>query len=727
MLRNIAIAVIGAMVFTSLLLPADAFSAEQSLDSADASVATEGASEEQQPVDSSPEKAGSGQVAATEDSDAADEASSRGEQDNASTEEKGADEVEKDAPDDSQESDSELPPDPEHMWNDLNGENGIMLLASSPYWNDSYTTFYDGNGKVFASPAMMVIDVSSWQEDIDWDAFHRAYPNAGVIVRLGYGNSTVDRKFARNLDALKRLGIPYGVYLYSYAYDADFGAKEGAFTANTLAQYDVEPTLGIYYDLEAWTWSGHVCPSTPSEYEAIVRQFYQQLVNRGWSENDIHIYSYTGYLRSELNSTYLHARTSWVAQYNSTLSYQIVATGQYGWQYTASASVPGVSGNVDMSAFSAVQGKDLNSLGSKVTDLSEGDYYLLSAITNVTGNGGGVNAVIDIADSGMSSGVSAVLWGLKASQNQQFHVKPNGDGTYSIQAKHSGLLLGASDNGAVQQTNVNDESSRWIIYRDPAGYCYFTPVKYFSQNRVLSVDNNSASTGTSIVLNGASGASGERFRLVAISDYQPQYDGWVTVGGAQYWYDQGVRAQGKSIFDPTVGQWRWIDPDGTVANNKDAYIPDDGGKWVRLDKNGFMVKGEDYRYGGWYYFDPVTAEMAKGVKWVPSNGGKWVYYDVINGQMAHGEKYLNYDAEHTGWYLFDEITGAMYHGDTYVRSNGGKWVRYDHVTGIMVHGLQRYDGSWYYFDTITGAMAHGRAWVPDWGEYHYFDTITGRG
>ena len=199
------------------------------------------------------------------------------------------------------------------------------------------------------------------------------------------------------------------------------------------------------------------------------------------------------------------------------------------------------------------------------------------------------------------------------------------------------------------------------------------------------------------------------------------------------WYDNGVMAKDHAFFDPASNAWYWADADGSIATDKDVFIPKDesdrskGGKWVRFDKDRHMVKGEDFRYGGWYLFDGVTGEMAKGVAHVDSNGGKWVYYDTVTGQMAHGERYLDYDAAHTGWYLFDGVTGAMAHGDVFVSSNGGKWVRYDRVSGQMVKGLQWQDGSWYYFDRTTGAMAHGNAWVPEWNAWHWFDQITGRG
>ena len=271
--------------------------------------------------------------------------------------------------------------------------------------------------------------------------------------------------------------------------------------------------------------------------------------------------------------------------------------------------------------------------------------------------------------------------------------------------------------------------------------------------------------------------------MTAGQDEQQPANGWVGSGDSLRWYENGKAVASHAFYDPASKAWYWADADGSIARDKDVFIPKDesdrskGGKWVRFDANRHMVKGEDYRYGGWYYFDLTTGEMAKGMSYISSNGGKWVYYDWVTGQMAHGEKYVNYDAEHTGWYyfdavtgkmahgmkyvasnggkwvyydwttgkmahgeqfvnydaehtgwyLFDKQTGAMFHGDTFLRSNGGKWVRYDRVTGKMVKGLQRQDGAWYYFNPTTGKMAHGRTWVPEWNRWHTFDKVTGRG
>lgn len=78
------------------------------------------------------------------------------------------------------------------------------------------------------------------------------------------------------------------------------------------------------------------------------------------------------------------------------------------------------------------------------------------------------------------------------------------------------------------------------------------------------------------------------------------YTGWVVQNDEHYWFDSGSMARSKEIHDSSTNAWYWIDADGTMAYDKDVYLHSNGGKWVRYDSNGHMVKGEDYRYDGWY-------------------------------------------------------------------------------------------------------------------------------
>ena len=182
--------------------------------------------------------------------------------------------------------------------------------------------------------------------------------------------------------------------------------------------------------------------------------------------------------------------------------------------------------------------------------------------------------------------------------------------------------------------------------------------------------------------------------------------------GELYWFERGEFVREHAFFDAASQEWYWADADGTIACDKDVFIPKDesdrtkGGKWVRVDADYALVKGEDLRYGGWYWFDPVTGEMAKGFVFVPSKGGKWVFYDYITGQMAHGERYIDGSfGDEPGWMYFDDVTGAVHYGwKDLPGTNGGtgKTVYYDGVTGRMVYGWRNVDGMTCLFDPHTG-------------------------
>ena len=259
------------------------------------------------------------------------------------------------------------------------------------------------------------------------------------------------------------------------------------------------------------------------------------------------------------------------------------------------------------------------------------------------------------------------------------------------------------------------------------------------------------------------------------------YTGWKTVNGKDYWYENGVKqgttGRGKEIYDPDSDAWYWLDANqgGAKAVSKDVYQESNGGKWVRYDANGHMVKGEDCQNGKWYYFEPVTGAMIKGPWTLPD--GRKVYYDLTTGIMQYGNVSINgslyyfdpvYGTMKSGaltnfwvtdgngksfWYeswvrqgwqpsssnyrgkeIYDPTSGAWYWLDNvqqgakatskevYQDSNGGKWVRYD-ANGHMIKGWYTQDGKTWYYDLTTGAMYKG--WHTIEGSTYHFDETTG--
>ena len=242
------------------------------------------------------------------------------------------------------------------------------------------------------------------------------------------------------------------------------------------------------------------------------------------------------------------------------------------------------------------------------------------------------------------------------------------------------------------------------------------------------------------------------------------YTGWKTVNGKDYWYENGVKqgttGRGKEIYDPDSDAWYWLDANrgGAKAVSKDVYQESNGGKWVRYDANGRMIKGWDTNDDGTYYFDLVTGAMAKGdivvdnlpcsfdtttgigcnLMWHSMDGKDYWYeagkrqgYDPNNAAYRGKEIY---DPASDAWYWLDNVQqGAkavskdVYQeseaGDWAENADGtGKWVRYD-ANGHMVKGWDTNNDGTYYFDQVYGTMAKGIVTID--GNLYLFDVDTG--
>ena len=93
---------------------------------------------------------------------------------------------------------------------------------------------------------MYGIDISKHNGDINLEPYRGQF----VIIRAGYGNFTKDEKFARNVIECKRLGIPFGVYLYSYALNAEESKAEAHALLKVLEPIKNEIKVGVWFDME---------------------------------------------------------------------------------------------------------------------------------------------------------------------------------------------------------------------------------------------------------------------------------------------------------------------------------------------------------------------------------------------------------------------------------------------------------------------------------------------
>ena len=455
--------------------------------------------------------------------------------------------------------------------------------------------FFDYQNNLFVQQAKGVIDVSEWQGDIDW-AKAKADGVEGVIIRLGYGwGNNADKKAQRNISECKKLGIPFGIYWYSYADTPSIAKEEGTDVVAKLKQFGVNPSdlaYPVYYDLEKWTWEGHQPPTDPNVYNNIVNNWYSALQSAGYK--NLGVYSYTSYLQGPLKHADIYAKTTWVAQYGARMGFDSFPTNSRGWQYTSSGKVGGIRGNVDMNAFGNkeyVNGGSSNDLQAAIdvrrmtaVTIPNGNYYI-----NVRFK---VASSVDIPGGSAADSTAIQLYSGNSSKAQQFTFTRQSDGSYEIVNVNSGKALdvrnGVAENNAVvqQYSRNNSQAQRWFIRDSGAGYYLqsalgnwvldlsggntangaairlYTPNGTASQLFVVSSSAASIATGVSMIITsvankklvtdvtGASTANGARVQLYSSNNTNAQKYRFESIGNGTY---KIINANSGKVLDVSGG------------------------------------------------------------------------------------------------------------------------------------------------------------------------------
>lgn len=222
----------------------------------------------------------------------------------------------------------------------------LMRRAAFTAWSRTDEGFINSNGDVISGAVRKGIDVSAWQGTIDWDKVKASGDIDFAIIRCGFGSDQEDQddsQFLRNVAECERVGIPYGVYLYSYANTEAKAKSEAQHALRLLKAADADPDYPVYYDLEDST----VAAAGNSNIKKYAKIFCSTLENADYEAG---IYANLNWWNNKLSSissdSSFDVYDKWVAQYYYKCEY---SAGEYRlWQCTSSGSVSGISGEVDL-------------------------------------------------------------------------------------------------------------------------------------------------------------------------------------------------------------------------------------------------------------------------------------------------------------------------------------------------------------------------------------------
>jgi len=198
-----------------------------------------------------------------------------------------------------------------------------------------------------AGESVLGIDVSSHQEQVDW----QAVADAGirfVMLRVGYrgyeqGAIQADALAQENYLGAKAAGLQVGTYFFSQAVSTQEALEEADFLLDAIRDWELDMPVVYdweYIDRDARTAdmdARTVTDCTVAFCQAVEDAGYQPMVyfNRHQARDFLYLEELTRY-------------PFWLAMYSDRMTYPYKIDM---WQYTCEGSVPGIQGDVDINLF----------------------------------------------------------------------------------------------------------------------------------------------------------------------------------------------------------------------------------------------------------------------------------------------------------------------------------------------------------------------------------------
>lgn len=515
--------------------------------------------------------------------------------------------------------------------------DGVMALSISTYsgptvpaWSKTANGYVNSRGEIIPNATRKGIDVSVHNGTIDWEKV-KADGIDFAILRCGYGQNITsqdDKQWLRNVSECERLGIPYGVYLYSYA-TSPYG--DGSTTNGASGEADHvlrlleghSPTYPVYYDLEEDTMARPLYVKVLANMATV---FCDKIAAAGYTPG---VYANTSWHNNYLTDPVFDNWDRWVAQYN----YRCTFTGTYQlWQCTSSGAVNGITGN---------EGRvDLNfELGDFYGDTAKpfkwvqenGNWYYRSGSVNAKGwrNINGKRYFLG------SNGVMQTGW-LSYDGNWYYLDKSGAMRTEWLRLGEKWYFLDSHSGKMLTGWQTIDGKSYYFVPGNGAmvtGAQVIKGVTYHfdSSGALIEGDSNGGTTASS-------GTAA-----------------WYASNGE--WYLRDSTGHNLTGWQKVKGTWYYLNGAGVMQTGWQKV----GGAWYYLKSSGAMAVGWQKVGGAWYYLKSSGA-MATG--WAKVEG-TW-YYLKSSGAMA------------IGWY---KVGNTWYYSNSSGAMQANRWIGNYYVTG----------------------------------------------
>lgn len=216
-------------------------------------------------------------------------------------------------------------------------------IPANPYGPEDFA-WEDGFLACITAPAVTGVDVSSHQKEIDWAQVGAAGMEFAMI-RIGYRGYTsggiYEDEYARaNIAGARAAGLDIGVYFYSQATSVAEAREEAEFCLAFLEGIDLE--LPLVYD---WEYVSSDARTGDMDRQTLTEctLAFCEAVEQGGYRPMVYFNPTQGETLLELEA--LLEYPWWLAMYSSQMTYPHAVQM---WQYTATGTVPGITGEADV-------------------------------------------------------------------------------------------------------------------------------------------------------------------------------------------------------------------------------------------------------------------------------------------------------------------------------------------------------------------------------------------
>lgn len=215
----------------------------------------------------------------------------------------------------------------------------LNTYDAEKFLNNSGLITYDD------ADAALGIDVSSYQEDIDW----QTVKESGIefaMIRLGYRGATrgklnEDDNFEVNYAGAKEVGLHVGVYFFSQATSVAEAEEEAGFVLQMLQGKELD--YPVIFDWEIAEVEGSRTASATGEQVTSYASAFCKKISKAGYDAGVYFNRHLGYSYYDLEE--IKDFDFWLAEYRTVPAFYYDFQM---WQYSDNAQVRGISTPVDI-------------------------------------------------------------------------------------------------------------------------------------------------------------------------------------------------------------------------------------------------------------------------------------------------------------------------------------------------------------------------------------------